>query len=64
MEATARNFYTTETALPRLATCKTTLYDLIETIDEEVEPGEEWLVAKTVMHLIDTGKVTFVNDEV
>jgi len=59
MEATAQNFHTTEATLPRVTTIKTTLYELIEAIDEEVEPGEEWLVAKTVLHLLNTGQAIF-----
>ncbi len=62
MEATAEDFYMAESARPRLTTIKTTLYELIEAIDEEVEPGEEWLVVKTVSHLLNTGSVTFFND--
>lgn len=60
MEATAEDFYTTESASPGLTTIETTLYELIGAIDEEVEPGEEWLVAQTVLHLLDTGQAKFL----
>lgn len=36
-----------------------TLYDLIEAINEEVEPGEEDLVVAVVRHLFETGQVRF-----
>ncbi len=38
---------------------RTTLYDLIEAINAEVELGEEDLVVSTVMHLLGTSRVTF-----
>lgn len=62
METTAPNLYTTESAHPGLTTIKTTLYDLIEAIDEEMDPGEEWLVSRSVLHLLDTGKARFLGD--
>jgi hypothetical protein len=36
----------------------TTLYELIEAINAEVQRGEEDLVMPTVMHLLDTSRVT------
>ena len=62
MEVTAQNFYTTESTHPGLKTIKTNLYELIEAIDEEREPGEEWLVARSVLHLLDAGKARFLGD--
>lgn len=35
----------------------TTLYDLIEAISDEVQPGEESLLADVVLHLLDSGKI-------
>ncbi len=63
MEATAKNLYTTESTHPGLTTIKTTLYDLIEAIDEEMDPGEEWMVATTVLQLLDTGHAKFLRDQ-
>lgn len=40
---------------------ETNLYDLIQAVSEEVEPGEEALITETVQHLFDTGKVKFVD---
>jgi len=46
---------------PKMAIIETTLYDLIEAISEEIGPGEDHLLAQTVRHLIDTGKLKFIN---
>jgi hypothetical protein len=64
MEATARNYNPIEVARSKSTNIRTTLYELIEAIDEAVEPGEEWLVATTILHLFNTGKATFLNDKV
>ena len=37
------------------------LYDLIQAVSEEVAPGEEALIPKTIQHLFDTGKVRFID---
>jgi hypothetical protein len=41
-------------------TIRTTLYDLIEAINAEVEPEEESLVVATVMDLLESGRITFL----
>jgi hypothetical protein len=43
-------------------TIKTTLYDLIEAIGTEVEPGEDDLIIATVVHLLNSGRVKFTGD--
>lgn len=58
MQAMAHTFHTVEQAHPGLTTAKTTLYQLIEAISGEVQPGEDWLVVETVLDLIDTGQIT------
>ena len=63
MEAIAKAFNSLESARPAVTPIKTNLYELIEAIDEEMEPGEEWLVAKTVLHLIDTGNAKFLGTD-
>ena len=45
----------------RRAIIETTLYDLIGAISEDIEPGEDHLLAQTVRHLIDTGRLKFIN---
>jgi transposase-like protein len=39
----------------------TTLGELIEAINEEVEPEEDYLVSKAVTHLIAAGRIRFLN---
>lgn len=41
---------------------RTTLYDLIEAINGEVEPEEEGLVITTMLHLLYTGRVRFLRE--
>ena len=62
MEAIPQIFHTQEPAHPGLNSVKTTLYELIEAIGQEVKPGEDELVEETVMHLFDTGQVRFLDD--
>ena len=50
-----------EPAQPELATIPTTLGELIEAIEEEVEPEEEDLLAEIVLHLLETGRIRFLN---
>ena len=59
MEAMAQSFDTVEQAPPVLTTVETTLYDLIEAIGDQVQPGEDRLVVEAVLDLIDTGQVKF-----
>ena len=40
---------------------KTTLYDLIEAINSEVSPEEDALVIATVMDLLKSGRVRFLD---
>ncbi len=59
MQAMAQTFQTVEPAHSGLTTVKSTLYELIEAISEEVQPGEDRFVAEAVLDLIDTGQITF-----
>ena len=40
---------------------ETTLYDLIEAISEEIKTGEDHLIAQTVFHLINSGRLKFID---
>ena len=40
-----------------------TLYELIEAIGEEVNSNEEGLIAVTVKHLFDSGRVRFLRND-
>jgi hypothetical protein len=41
-------------------TLQSTLFDLIAAINEDVLPGEDWLVTEAVIELFETGRVQFV----
>jgi hypothetical protein len=41
-------------------TFKTTLYDLIVVVREEIRPDEEHLVTPIIVHLLNSGRVKFV----
>jgi hypothetical protein len=43
-------------------TVETTLYELVEAIGAEVEPGEDDLIIATVVHLLNSGRVKFIGD--
>ncbi len=59
MEALAHTFNKVESAYVKPTVLKTSLYDLIAAIGEEVRPEEDWLVAETVLHLFDSGQAKF-----
>jgi hypothetical protein len=44
-------------ATPTETTSETTLYELIEAINDVIEAGEERLIPKIVLHLIYSGKI-------
>ena len=49
-----------QTSLCPKSSTRTSLYDLIEAISEELYPGEDKLVAEIVMHLFESGQVKFI----
>ena len=59
MQLMAQTLPAMELTHPELNTITSTLYELIETVSEEVQPGEDRLVNETVLHLFDTGQVKF-----
>ena len=54
---------TAEQPHPELSTTNTTLYELIDAISEEVQAGEDGLVAEVVLHLLETGQIKFLDFE-
>ena len=42
---------------------RTTLFDLLKVLDEEVRVGEEELVAKIVYYWIESGRLKFISPE-
>lgn len=63
MNESAHDLQAVNSGLPEAHTIHCTLYDLIEAISEEVEPGEERLIATTVLNLIELGKVRCANGD-
>lgn len=59
MEAIAQSFCAAEPEHSGSTTIETTLYKLIEAINEQVRPREERLVVEAVSDLIDTGQIKF-----
>jgi hypothetical protein len=44
------------------ATIETTLYDLMEAMQEEADPDEEEIVVTSVLHLLRSGRIAFLGD--
>ena len=61
MQQLAPNTLPSEHGQSEQAPIVTTLGELIEAINEEVEPEEDYLVSRTVSHLIDTGRIRFLD---
>jgi hypothetical protein len=40
---------------------QTSLYDLIEAVSDEIKPGEDNLIPKTIQHLFDSGQAKFID---
>jgi len=55
-----KTFQTRRLAYQNAAPIRTTLYELIEAICEEVPPEENWVVNEVVLHLLRTGQIRLV----
>lgn len=53
---------TEEVKNPGQTTIETTLYDLIETISGEVDPGEDKMIVTTVSRVLNSGRVKFTGE--
>jgi hypothetical protein len=60
MEALAYAHRRADLFCPTAITIRSALYDLIEAIEEEIEQGEEELIAPVVLDLIESRKVKWV----
>jgi hypothetical protein len=49
---------------PELSATKITLYELIDVISEEVQPGDDQLVAEVVLHLFETGQAKSLSPDI
>jgi hypothetical protein len=61
MEQLAEMWMTSELAEPEVTAIETTLYDLVEAINEEVGPEEDHLVSEIVLDLLDRGRIRFLD---
>jgi hypothetical protein len=62
MQLTTKNFSSFKRRYPQQTVVKSTLYELIDVISDEVLPGEEKLVVEVVVHMFNTEKIKFTND--
>jgi len=60
MKASSHTLVGVKSRYPKTTRIRTTLYDLIEAISEEIRSKEDGLIAQTVSHLVDTGKLKFI----
>jgi hypothetical protein len=44
------------------STVRTTLYELIQAINEQVPPEEDGLVAGIVLHMLASGQIKFIHN--
>lgn len=44
------------------STVRTTLYDLIAAINAQADPEDEHAAVATILHMLDTGQITFVEE--
>jgi hypothetical protein len=58
--ASSRTTNLLEDAPPQRPRLQTTLYDLIEALQEVVAPDEDGLVVRTIARLFDAGRITFL----
>jgi hypothetical protein len=63
MQQKAQAFPIGEQLYPETMIIKTTLYELIEAISEEVEPAEDQLVTDVVLDLFDSGRIRCLNSK-
>jgi hypothetical protein len=53
---------TLKNAFPESLTLKTTLYDLIESIYEELKDDEADLIVQIVLHMLKSTRAKFISD--
>lgn len=62
MQLTTKNFSPFKRRYPQSTVVKTTLYELIDSISDEVLPCEEKLVVEVVLNMFNTEKIKFINN--
>jgi hypothetical protein len=53
----SQRFYISDSASSATTGLKTTLYELIEAVNEEIKPGEEHWVSLIVDHILFSGRL-------
>jgi len=61
MEAMIQSIFKSEHQNREQRSSMTTLYELVEAIEEEVKPEENWLVPEIVSNLFNSGKIRFTD---
>ena len=62
MQLATNNFSPFKIGYPQSTVVKTTLYELIDAISDNILPGEEKLVGEVVVNMFNTGKIKFTNN--
>jgi DNA replication initiation complex subunit (GINS family) len=62
MQLTTKNFSPFKRRYPQQTVVKTTLYELVDAISDEVLPDEEKLVVEVVVNMFNTEKIKFTNN--
>lgn len=59
MEAMIQSIFKSEHQNLEQRSSMTTLYELLEVIEEEIKPDEDWMVSEIVLNLFNSGKIRF-----
>jgi len=62
MHLATKNFSPFKIEYSQSTVVKTTLYELIDAISDDLLPGEEKLVGEVVVNMFNTGKIKFTNN--
>lgn len=62
MQLATKNFSPFKIEYSQSTVVKTTLYELIDAISDDLLPGEEKLVGEVVVNMFNTGKIKFTNN--
>jgi predicted DNA-binding protein len=62
MEPETQYFSAVESRSLSSRTIRTTLYNLVEAINEELEPGEDWMISAALVDLVRTGRLRFLGE--
>lgn len=60
MESVNQNLCADEFLSSALNSIRTTLYELVEAISDQLQPGEDWMVTEALVDLTNTGRLRFL----